>query len=87
MELRIFFSLIKEYVDKANKFVDETGGIVEKFKCPLCQKNFVNDFDSAVSTEVYIDFEILEKMSVEYVKYMKQDYLEMSGKERTRVVF
>jgi hypothetical protein len=44
MELRIFFSLIKEYVDNANKVVDDTGGIVAKFKCPLCLKEFVNDY-------------------------------------------
>jgi hypothetical protein len=67
--------------------VDDTGGIVAKIKCPLCQKEFINDYDAVLSAEVYIDFELLEKMSLEYGNYMKQDYLEMSGKERTRRVF
>jgi transposase-like protein len=40
MELRVFYSLIKEYVDKANKHMEKSTELVAKFKCPLCNKEF-----------------------------------------------
>jgi hypothetical protein len=71
MELRVFYSLIKEYVDKASKHMENSNELVAKLKCPLCKIEFKSEYDGPLSLEIYIDFELLEKMSIEYVNYMK----------------
>jgi hypothetical protein len=51
--------------------VTEIGTVPPPFYCPLCKNTFKAGYDGAMSTEIYLDFELLERMSIEYENYMK----------------